>query len=194
MTSAPPALSDTEPVAAKIASGDFVVLGKVVDAYGIRGALRIHPFADDPAAWAKLPAWRFGRDGDATAGWRELKVLRARVHVDVVVAEVAGVTDRSAAEAMQGMLVGVPRAEMPQAVENEYYWADLIGLEVVNTHGESLGRVLGLIETGANDVLRVGAASAEAPGDERLLPFVAAVVLAVDVAGGTIRVDWEADW
>jgi 16S rRNA processing protein RimM len=190
------ASSRTEPLATDVAAGDLVVLGKVVDAYGIRGALRIHPFADDPAAWAKLPAWRFGRDGEAPENWRELEVLRACVHVDVVVAEVAGVTDRSGAEAMHGLLIGVPRSALPAAAENEYYWADLIGLEVVNTHDESLGRVLGLIETGANDVLRVGAGEQGSGqhGEERLLPFVASVVLEVELAAGRIRVDWEADW
>ena len=88
------------------------------------------------------------------------------------------------------MLVGVPRAALPAAAKDEYYWADLIGLEVRNTGDQLLGRVLGLIETPANAVLRVG----DGEQDERLLPFVAAVVLDVDLAAKTIRVDWEADW
>lgn len=79
---------------------------------------------------------------------------------------------------------------MPATSENEFYWTDLIGLDVVNTRDEKLGQVVGLIETGANDVLRVAAED----GEERLLPFVAAVVLAVEQADHRIRVEWEKDW
>ena len=89
-----------------------------------------------------------------------------------------------------GLLVGVPRSELPAAGENAYYWADLIGLAVVNTRDQALGEVLGLIETPGNTVLRVG----DADGNERLLPFVATVVLEVDLPGRCVRVDWEADW
>jgi 16S rRNA processing protein RimM len=91
---------------------------------------------------------------------------------------------------MQGVLVGVPRSALPPAAKDEYYWADLIGLDVVNTHDQLLGQVLGLIETSANDVFRVG----DGEGAERLLPFVASVVLDVDMTARRIRVDWEADW
>jgi 16S rRNA processing protein RimM len=91
---------------------------------------------------------------------------------------------------MQGVLVGVPREALPPTAKNEYYWADLIGLDVVNTHDQLLGQVLGLIETPGNDVLRVG----DGDSAERLLPFVAAVVLDVDIAAKLVRVDWEADW
>jgi len=79
---------------------------------------------------------------------------------------------------------------LPETDKDEFYWADLIGLEVINTAGERLGKVAGLIETGANDVLRV-------VGDdeaERLLPFVSAVVLAVEKEAGVIRVEWGSDW
>ena len=74
--------------------------------------------------------------------------------------------------------------------KDEYYWADLIGLDVVNTHDVSLGHVVGLIETSANDVLRVG----DGVEKERLLPFVATVVLDVDLLARRVKVDWEADW
>jgi 16S rRNA processing protein RimM len=79
---------------------------------------------------------------------------------------------------------------LPKTDEDEFYWADLIGLEVINTNGEHLGKVEGLIETGANAVLRVVGHE----GAERLLPFVAAVVLAVEKEAGQIRVEWGSDW
>ena len=101
-----------------------------------------------------------------------------------------GVADRTAAEAMKGFLVGAPRAALPKTAEDEFYWADLVGLEVINTVGERLGKVVGLIETGANAVLRVVGDE----GTERLLPFVSAVVLAVEQDAGLIRVEWGSDW
>jgi 16S rRNA processing protein RimM len=91
---------------------------------------------------------------------------------------------------MKGVLVGAPREALPQTEDDEFYWADLIGLTVINTAGDVLGKVDGLLETGANDVLRVLAEDKT----ERLLPFVAAVVLEVDKDAGQIRVEWGLDW
>jgi len=167
-----------------------VVLGKIVDAYGLRGAVKVLPFADDPLSWSKLLHWWVGKEGSQPETWQQARLLKCRVHGDVLVAELEALHDRNASEAVRGMLVGVPRAAMPAVGKDEYYWADLIGMQVVNTHDQPLGEVLGLIETSANDVLRVG----DADTVERLLPFVASVVLDVDLNQRRIRVDWEADW
>ena len=172
-------------------SAGFVVLGKIVAPYGLRGAVKVFPFADDPQAWAKLPCWYLGAEGDDTASWRQTAVRRCRLQGEILLAELECLADRDAAEAAKGLLIGAPREALPPTAEDEYYWADLIGLSVVNIREEPLGEVLGLIETPANPVLRVGAAAVK---EERLLPFVAAVVLEVDLSARRIRVDWEADW
>lgn len=177
-------MPDTAPLA------DIVVLGKIVGPYGVHGAVRVHPFADDPLDWAKLPHWWLGREGEAPELWRQTRLVRCKAHNDSLIAELECVPDRNASETMQGVLVGVPRSALPPAAKDEYYWADLIGLDVVNIHDQLLGQVLGLIETPANHVFRVGGGESA----ERLLPFVASVVLDVDMAARRIRVDWEADW
>lgn len=169
---------------------DIVVLGKIVGPYGLRGAVKVHPFADDPLVWAKLPHWWVGQEGMAPELWRQTRLIRSKVQGDLLIAELECLPDRNASETARGVLVGVPRTALPPAGKDEYYWADLIGLDVVNIGNQSLGQVLGLIETSANDVLRVG----DGEGTERLLPFVATVVLEVDVLGRRIRVDWEMDW
>ena len=169
---------------------DIVVLGKVVGAYGLRGAVKIHPFADDPNAWGKLTHWWIGQDGLAPSLWRQTRVLKCREHGEVLVADLECFPDRNASESAKGVLVGAPRAVLPATDKDEFYWADLIGLSVVNTADEALGQVAGLLETGANDVLRVVAED----GVERLLPFVDAVVLSVDKAAGRILVAWGSDW
>jgi 16S rRNA processing protein RimM len=165
----------------------MVVLGRLADPYGVRGWLRLYPLADDPLIWAQMPVWWVGREGGP---WREIGLRGLKPHGNGLVVRFDGIEDRSAAEAMKGSLVGAPREMLPETEEDEYYWADLIGLEVVNAAGEQLGKVAGLIETGASDVLRVVADD----GSERLLPFVAAVVLAVEKEAGLIRVEWGSDW
>ncbi len=166
----------------------MVVLGKVTDPYGVHGWVRIHPFGDDPAAWARMPVWWLGSEG--LANWREAKPKTCRPHGEGLICQFEGIEDRTAAEALKGMLVGAPREALPATAENEFYWADLIGLEVANGAGEVLGCVEGLIETGAHTVLRL----VSKEGKERLLPFVASVVLAVEQDNGLIRVDWGTDW
>ena len=171
-------------------ASEIIVLGRLVEPYGVRGWMHLQIYGDDPLSWKNLPVWQVGKESGSWQGY-ELQGLKA--HGDGFVVAFAGVADRTAAEAMKGMLVGAPRAALPAVPEDEFYWADLVGLKVVNQAGESLGKVVGLIETGANAVLRVVDTDAAEPV-ERLLPFVAAVVGKVDVAAGVIHVDWERDW
>ncbi len=170
-----------------MSSNDIVVLGRLAEAYGIRGWIRLHPYGDDPLDWRRIPVWHLGREGGP---WREVELNGLKAHGDGLVVSFAGVADRTAAEALKGQLVGVPREALPETGGDEFYWADLLGLEVVNEEGAGLGKVAGLIETGANDVLQV----VNDAGEERLLPFVDAVVLEVDKPAGVIRVAWGSDW
>jgi len=172
------------------ATGEIVVLGKIAGPHGLQGTVRVYPFADDPLAWSRLPQWWLCREGEAPDLWRPTRLIKCDLRKEVLLAQLECVADRSAAEAAAGLLVGVPHQALPPTAADEYYWADLLGLAVVNTHGQSLGRILGLIETPANAVLRVG----DGQGVDRLLPFVAAVVLEVDLAQARVRVDWEMDW
>ena len=101
--------------------------------------------------------------------------------------------DRNAAEAIDGFFIAAPRDALPQPEENEYYWGDLVGLEVINEAAETLGTVSGLLSTAAHDVLQ--GQDGEGKGAvERLIPFVAAFVLDVDLAARRIRVSWQKDW
>ena len=168
----------------------MVVLGRIGAASGVRGELRVYPLADDPLGWARLAHWWLGREGEAPDLWRQTRLINCSVRHGLLVARLEGVPDRNAAEALRGVLVGVPRAGLPPTAKDEYYWVDLIGLAVINVREQPLGRVVGLIDTPANTVLRVS----DGESDERLLPFVGAVVLEVDLVAGRLQVDWEADW
>jgi len=168
-------------------------MGQVVGAYGVQGWVHIRLFAEDAESLLIQDRWWLApadTPEERPGAWRTVEVLAARAHGNALVAQLAGAPDREAAARMRGTLIAVPKDSLPAAAKDEYYWADLEGLAVVSRHGEPLGRVTGLLETGAHDVLRV----AGADGKERLIPFVAAYVGKVDLAAGNIVVDWELDY
>jgi 16S rRNA processing protein RimM len=171
----------------------MVVLGRITAPYGVLGWLKLHPFGDDPAAWGAMKRWWIGADDTDFSGWRAYPLQTIRPQGKAWVVKLTGVDNRDAAERMVGNFVGAPRGELPATEAGEYYWADLIGLAVVNERQEALGRVSEMIESGAHAVMVVK----EGEGDaavERLLPFVGSVVKDVDVPAGVMRVAWERDW
>lgn len=161
-----------------------MILGRIAAPYGVKGWVRVVPFTAATGNLLRYRSWWMGH-GER---WEERQVAQARVHGAAVVAQLLGCEDRDAAKALRGKEVAVPRAALPAAKENEFYWADLFGLKVVNVFGLELGVVVRIFETGANDVLVVRGER------ERLIPFVAAVIQKVDLASGIIRVDWGADY
>ena len=180
---------------------DAIEVGRILDAWGIKGWFKVLPHSADPQALFSSKRWYLQpseRGAKTFSGTVLLRVKEAKEHSDSVVARADEVDDRSAAEALKGARVFVARSSFPTAAADEYYWVDLIGLSVVNRAGETLGQVAGLLDTGPHSVLRVapegtppGAAAAEA---ERLIPFVAAYVDAVDLQARRITVDWASDY
>ncbi len=174
---------------------DAVEVGRVLGAWGIKGGIRVKAFAADPQALFSTKRWYLQppespRPGIAVTPMPALlRVVQAREHGDAVVATVQELDDRSAAEALRGARVFVPRTSFPTPDEGEFYWVDLIGLLVHNRAGTALGSVVGLIETGPHCVLRIQPADAAAA--ELLIPFVSAYVDAVDQAARRITVDWD---
>lgn len=166
----------------------MVVLGRLVAPYGVKGWLRLHPFGDDPASWKRISPWYLS-PSDAAETWRSLELDAIKMHSSGWVVKFLGVEDRSGAEALIGSFVGAPKDSLPQNADGEYYWADLIGLSVVNQESVQFGTVVSLIETGANDVLVVRDSETE-----RLIPYIESVVLKVDLAVGQVTVDWGQDW
>lgn len=163
----------------------MVVMGKIVAAQGIQGWVKVQTFTEYLDSLLDYDVWYAGNE----AAWKPVKVLGAKVHGKVVIAKLEGVADRTAAEKLKGQLIAVPRAELPQQDEDEYYWTDLIGMTVRNLQDEALGTVENLLETGANDVLVV-----QGEHGQLLVPFIASAVQDVDLASKMIRVDWQADY
>jgi 16S rRNA processing protein RimM len=159
-------------------------MGRVAAPYAVRGWLKIQPFSEYVDTLLDHEVWRLGR-GDA---WRSYRLLEGKVHGRTLLVSLEGVEDREAAESMRGMEIAIERDALPEPEEGEYYWGQLIGLDVVNLAGENLGKVTGILETGAHDVLEV-------QGDRsRLIPFVGAYVSTVDLDAGRIVADWSLDY
>ena len=186
---------------------DAIEVGRIVDAWGLKGWIKVQPFASDPQAlfssrrWFILPSEKAGVTRPATVAGALpslLKITQVKDHGDVVVALAQEVPDRTAAEAMRGARVFIGRASFPTVGPDEFYWIDLIGLDVVNREGVALGRVVGLIDTGPHSVLRVAPevvpAGVSAQEAERLIPFVAAYVDEVSIERRHITVDWGLDY
>ncbi len=140
----------------------MLVMGRIAGPFGVKGWVRITAFTELSDGLLDYTPWHFGHDGD----WREVEVLDARPHGKGLVALLADCTDRDAAMALTGTEIGVWRSQLPAAGENEYYWNDLIGLQVMTKEDRVLGTVDHLIETGANDVLVVRG-EREVPGAVR---------------------------
>lgn len=164
----------------------MVVMGKVVAAHGILGWVKVQTFTEYLDSLNDYDHWWLGNERQP---WREVELAECTVHGKILVARLAGCMDRNAAERLKGLLVAVPRSELPEAEEDEVYWSDLIGCKVVNLAGEPLGVVDTLLETGANDVLVV-----KRDTGEILIPYIGQVVKQADVANKTITVDWQADY
>jgi len=170
---------------------DLVLVGHVTGAYGIQGWVRIRPYSSDADAMLHARTWWLDKPV-----LRDVDMMQAKIHGEDVVAQLMGVADRNAAEALKGATVQVRRSHFPVLSDNEFYWVDLIGLEVGNLQGENLGKVVDLMDNGAHPILKVIAASAtegEKP-KEWLIPFVDQFVKTVNQADKKITVDWGLDF
>ena len=175
---------------------DAIEVGRIADAWGIKGWFKVLPYSASPEAlfsskrWFLQPAERGAKTFSGTV---LLKVKEAKEHSDSVVATSVEVPDRNAAELLKGARIFVSRASFPTPETDEYYWVDLIGLYVVNREGVALGAVRELLHTGPQTVL-VLAYEEEGKAKERMIPFVSAYIDTVDLAGGRITADWQPDY
>ena len=175
---------------------DAIEVGRIADAWGIKGWFKVLPHSADPQALFSSKRWFLQpseKGPPAFAGTVLLRVREAKDHSDTVVARADGVEGREGAEALRGCRIFVPRSSFPTATEDEYYWVDLLGLDVFNREGVRLGQVRDLMATGPQTVLVV-AYEEHGKSLERMIPFVAAYVDKVDQAARRIDVDWQADY
>jgi 16S rRNA processing protein RimM len=175
---------------------DAIEVGRIADAWGVKGWFKVISHSASPEALFSSRRWLLQageRGAPAFAGTALLRIRDIKEHSDSIVASAHDVDDRGAAEVLKGARIFVPRSSFPTAGEGEYYWVDLIGLDVVNREGFALGRVSDLMATGPQTVLVLEYEEGGKPA-ERMIPFVAAYVDDVDLAAKRITVDWQPDY
>jgi 16S rRNA processing protein RimM len=159
-------------------------MGRIAAPFGIKGWVKVQPFTAAAGNLLDYPRWWVRRGAE----WQEFEVAEARAQMDMVVARLAGCEDRDAAAGFRGAEIAVPRSQLPRTKPGEHYWADLMGLAVVNGDSRQLGNIVGILQTGANDVLVVQGER------ERLIPFIADVIREVDPVAGVVKVDWSSEY
>ncbi len=163
------------------ADGDLVAVGRIGPAHGLRGEVIVVPFTDQPDERFAPGAVLVAEPGDTGP----LTVESSRWQGKRMVVRFAGVVDRSGAEALRGTDLLIPAADRPDLDDpDDFYDTDLIGLAAATVDGRALGPVRDVVHGPAADYLVV-----EVDGQERLVPFLAAMVPSVDVAGGKVVID-----
>ncbi|MGZ8407964.1 MAG: ribosome maturation factor RimM [Caulobacteraceae bacterium] len=155
------------------------LVGRVTGAFGVRGEARLAAYTEDPMA---LLGWRDLKRADGSPA---LTLLAARPVKDGLVVKASGITTKEEADALKGLRLYVPRARLPPPDEDDFYVADLIGLEARSVGGEALGRIKGVQDYGAGDILEID------PGDGAptwLVPFTKEAAPEVNIAEGFVVV------
>lgn len=171
----------------------MVVMGHITGAFGIKGWIKVSPYTETINGLLDYSVWWLRRN---EGEWREVSITNGHTAGDALTVKLEECADRNQAAKYKGMQIAVPRDHLPDLSKNGeegYYWSDLIGSEVINIQGERLGKVTGLLETGANDVLQIHDTSGPNK-KERLIPYVDSVIKEIDLASSRIIADWNSDY
>lgn len=166
-------------------STDWVVIGRFGRAHGIKGYITVHSFTEPRDNILRYTDWHAYIDNQ----WRPFKVLHLEIHDKVILAQVEGYREREQVARLTNVEIAVSRTQLPALEPGEYYWHELIGMEVINHQGQVLGNVIEMLPTGANDVLVV-------QGEKRhLIPYLPGqFVIDVNASRRLITVDWDMDF
>ncbi len=166
-------------------SDEIVVLGRVAGVYGVKGWLKIFSYTNERKDILGYSPWLIASAGS----WKSIELEAGKPHGKGIVVKFKGIDDRDIATTMLHRDIAIVRDQLAKLQQGEFYWEDLIGLQVINHRGDSLGSVGSILETGANDVLVV-------KGEiERLIPFSRPqIVTEINLKEGVITVNWEEDY
>ena len=163
-----------------------VVLGRISGLFGVKGWVKVYSETQPPANILDYSPWYLNLAGQ----WQPYEIKQGQPHGKGIIARLGDCTDRDQASALVGADIAIARNQLPGLQANEFYWADLVGLEVIDQNGDCLGKVDHLLETGANDVLVI-----RAKQQEILVPYISGqVIKAIDLDKGVIQVEWDLDY
>jgi len=162
-----------------------LIIGRISGVFGVKGWLKVFSYTNPKQQVLQYPVWHLQIGNVQQAR----QVVTGKTHGKGLIVQLADCEDRDAALGMVGATINIARSQLPPLPNNQYYWADLVGLQVINLEGVVFGQIDTLMDTGANDVIIV-------KGDrERLVPFVLdQVVQCIDLAKGEMIVDWDAEF
>ena len=156
-----------------------------MDAFGVRGQLKVRAFTEEPENLFEYPRWILQYRGRRK---QTFEVLSTHLQGNYIVATLNGLATRDEALELKGFDILVPYSSLPSLPAGTYYWNDLVGLTVTNVDGMNFGKIVEIIETGANDILKVRGEK------DHLIPYLDSVIKEVDLNLGTMRVDWFEDY
>jgi 16S rRNA processing protein RimM len=164
---------------------DYVVVGRISGLHGIRGWIKVFSYTRPRENVLHYSPWWIGLDQK----WQAVARIDGKIQGNGIIAQMEGYQDCTAARGLVGADIAIRRCQLPGLEHGEFYWVDLIGLQVVSPQDGVLGTVSQVMETGANDVLIVHGQR------EYLIPFIKGVyILDIDRVKGCIEVDWGADF
>ncbi len=179
---------------------DAIQVGRIADAWGLKGWFKVLPHSADPEALFSSKRWYLQpteRGKAAFTGTQLMRIREAKVHSDTIVAVAHDMEDRDIAEALKGSRIFIPRSSFPTPELDSYYWVDLLGLNVVNREGIELGIVKDLMATGPQTVIVIEfteLVEGIEKTQERMIPFVSHFVDDVNLPEKRITVDWQPDY
>lgn len=171
-----------------------VIIGEITGVSGVKGWVKVFSHTEPRINVVKYNPWLLKQGDD----WKSVKVLNGRSQGKTIVAQIEGVTDRDQAMSMIGTDIAIQASQLKALGNNDFYWRDLEGLEVLDLNGEIIGKVSHLIETGANDVMVVSLPAEKAKGlkiKETMIPYLMdSVIKNIDLDANQIVVDWDDDY
>ncbi|MCF7969734.1 MAG: ribosome maturation factor RimM [Methylococcaceae bacterium] len=160
-------------------------VGLVSGVFGVQGWIKVYSYTDPRENILNYSPWTLRKGKDS----KEVKVLNGRRHGKAVVAYLDNINDRDSATDLNGWEILIRHEQLPKAKKGEYYWSDLVGLQVNTISGVKLGVVKQMLETGANDVVIVMGER------ERLIPFLQEqIIISIDLLAGVMVVDWDPEF
>lgn len=161
-----------------------VIIGCLGAAFGVQGYLKVNSYTTPKTNILDYPDWQVQHQGQ----WQPLPIERLKQQGDGIVLKIKGIDDRDIAKTYTNDLIAINRDELPDTSSDEFYWTDLEGLTVKTTTGETLGTIIEMRDTGANDVMII-------KGEKRhLVPFIDGVLISVDLEQQLVIVDWDHDF
>lgn len=162
-----------------------ICVGKISGQFGIKGWVKVFSYTDPRENILNYSPWQLIKGKES----REISVVDGKRHGETVIACLEQINNREDATGLCGWDIYINFSQLPETEDNEYYWADLVGLRVETTQGVYLGDVDHLLETGANDVLVLKGER------ERLIPFLQGqTIIKIDLEKGIMIVDWDPEF